>query len=191
MAWWKSYHAEQVPRGGGFLDPEIEAIMLRGFEEPESAAQAVVDRLDILAETKKVPYRPDEIDDRIGLYVFTHIEASRLIRLLHVDGHSERTREVLSNALNAFNRYEKTIEGSSDIPLSDEYEVSIKSVGSFLYTTQFLIQKADGDYEDAMTSLAQGISLSQIAHFLSFCISARNASSLSFHTPFLIASTSS
>ena len=110
MAWWRDYHFEQLDRGAeGFLDSNIEAVMLRGFKNPEEAAQTTVDRLDSLADKTRASYQPDEPDDPVRLYVYAYLESTRLVRLLKVEGYSDRSREILSSALNAFNRLQNMV----------------------------------------------------------------------------------
>ena len=42
--------------------------MLKGFKDPQVAAQLIVDWIDTLSEIKRVPYLPDEPDPVVGLY---------------------------------------------------------------------------------------------------------------------------
>lgn len=151
---------------GKFNDPEIHTIMTEGFKNPDKVAQAVVNRLDILSQMKKVPYRPDFQDDPERLYAYTHIEASRLFRFLKTEAYSERTREVLENALNSYSRCSNIVSSYSEAPWTEEYSASLEAVASFLYISQFYIKKVDGDYEDALSALAQGIAHGQLAYLL-------------------------
>lgn len=152
---------------GEFTPPEIHTIMLQGFDNPEIAAQAVIDKLDMLTEKSRVIYVPDAIDqDSIGLYIYAHLEASRLTRMLKFKSYTEKTREMLDDALNAYVRCTNSFDGYVNAPWSDEYSVSLEAVGSFLYTTKFHICKSDGTYEDAMIALAHAIALGQSAFLL-------------------------
>ncbi len=122
---WINKHLEDSPKGGGFSDPEIRDCILQGHEK---VSQIIIDKLDKLSAKTYVPYRPDEKDDAIALYIFTHIEASRLAHYLKSEQYSERTREVLSNGISAFNRC-KTINSFLNAPWSQQYSVSLEAVG--------------------------------------------------------------
>ena len=166
IAWFKDYHAKQKQIGGGFTDPDVEALMLQAFDNPEKAANIIVDRLDVLSEMKRVPYIPDQKDDPVRLYLYIHIEASRLARLLKLEGYSEKTREVLDNAINAFNRCNNATGTCSNAPWAEEYSISLQALGAFLHITKFSIQKSDGDYEYALKSLALCFTLNLMASLL-------------------------
>jgi len=96
-----------------------------------------------------------------------NIEAARLFRMLKIEAYSEKTREILSNAISAFNRCNNQKEGLEVSSFSLEHSISLKAIGSFLYINQFLIQKADGDYENAMISLKESILHIQAARAIS------------------------
>ena len=151
---WINKQLEDSPKGGGFIDPETRANILQG---PEKLTQIIIDKLDKLSEEKFVPYHPDEKDDAITLYIFTHIEASRLAQFLKSEQYSERTREALSNTIKSFSRCRNAFS-YSNVPWPKEYSVSLEAVGSFLYITQFWLQKSEGIYEDALKSLFWGFS---------------------------------
>ncbi len=155
VKFWINKHLEESPKGGGFQDTEISEIILQG---PERVIEIIVDKLDALCEKKRVPYKPDEEEDPITLYIYTHIEASRLVWLLKTEQYSERTRETLDNSIIVFNRCFSAINGYPQAPWSQEYSVSLGAVGSFLYVTQFSLRKSDGDYEKALKSLFWGFS---------------------------------
>ena len=148
---WINKQLEDSPKGGGFIDPEIRANILQG---PEKLTKIIIDKLDKLSEEKFVPYHPDEKDDPIALYIYIHIEASRLTQFLKSEQYSERTREVLSNTISAFNRCDKTKGRYPNAPWPCEYSVSLEAIGSFIYITQFWLHKSDGVYEEALKSLS-------------------------------------
>ncbi|MFC2012475.1 hypothetical protein ACFLVU_05030 [Chloroflexota bacterium] len=154
VLFWIDKHLEDSPKGGGFIDSDVRDIILQG---PASVSKIIVDRLDALCEMKRVPYIPDEIGDAESLYVSTLLESSHLIRLLKTDGYSDRTREILTHALNTLARFNKQKIGQQNPLWQKEYSTFIEAVGEFLYITQFLIQKSDGEYENSMISLAGGI----------------------------------
>jgi len=157
MASFEAYHARQVQSGGGFTDPGIEAVMLQGFKNPEKAAQVVLDRLDAVSKMKQVPYQPDEADDPTALYVVTHIEATRLVRLLRVEGYSDEARSTLQRALQALARCEMALGVGEDKPAPKEYAIALAGIGSYLFLSLFLLQKSDGEYEEALHSQVEGI----------------------------------
>ncbi|MFC1897168.1 hypothetical protein ACFLX8_01160, partial [Chloroflexota bacterium] len=154
VLFWIDKHLEDSPKGGGFIDPDVKEIILQG---PERATEIVINRLDALCEMKRAPYQPDENDDPVALYVSTLLESSRLIRLLKTEGYSEKTREILAHALNTLARFNKQVVGQQNPLWQKKYSTFIEAVGEFLYITQFLIQKSDGEYENSMISLAGGI----------------------------------
>jgi len=156
---WIDKQLEDAHKGGGFIDPEIRDNILQGHEK---LSQIIIDKLDKLSEEKFVPYHPDEKDDPIALYIYIHIEASRLTQFLKSEQYPERTREVLSNVVNAFNRCNKVID-YLNTPWSQEYSVSLIAVGSFLLITQFWLRKSDGDYEEALKSLFWGFAQNMMA----------------------------
>lgn len=164
VLFWIDKHLEDSPKGGGFIDPDVKEIILQG---PERVIEIIVDRLDALCEIKRVPYIPDEIGDPESLYVSTLLESSRLIRLLKTQGYSEKTREILAHALNALARYSKPEITYQNPRWQKEYSTFIEAVGTFLYITQFLIQKSDGKYEDSLKSLAGVIAYYIMADFRS------------------------
>jgi len=167
MAWWKDYDKRSVQKEGGWLDKDIENVMLQGYENPDVAAQIVLDRLDALAESRRVPYHPDEPDDAAGLYVEAHLESTRLTRLLKSEGYSERSRETISNALKALSRFQASagLEQHMDSGRSVEYEHCMDLLHSFLYFIHFCIQKLDGEYEAALHSLSHGIGFLTVPSF--------------------------
>jgi len=152
---WK----ERAPDAKGFFIPEQKAFMLKAYENPDEAAQILVDKLDLLTEGKRVPYIPDEPDHLIELYIHLHLEATRLFRLLKVQAYSEKTREVLDNAFNSFRRAKEIL--ASDLPqsLEPEYMVSFEIIGSFLYLKSFLVNKNDGEYESALVCFNEAMQL--------------------------------
>ncbi len=160
---WK----ERAPDAEGFFDPDQKAFMLRAYENPTEAAQIIVDRLDLLIEKKRVPYIPDEPDSALALYTYLHLEAARLYRLIKVQAYSETTRETLDKAMKAFSRCSKAIGDTSRAPWSQEYSVSFEAIGSFLYITRFFVKRADGDYEDALNMLSEGLQHIQASHAIS------------------------
>jgi len=167
MAWWKDYDERDTREGKGWLDKGIQDVMIRGHRDPDEAAQIVLDRLDALAEAKRVPYLPDEPDDTAGLYVEAHLEATRLIRLLKAEGYSERSRETLSNVLKALSRFEASagLEQYVNPDRSVEYGHCVDLLRSFCHFTRFRIQKQDGEYEAALSSLSHGIGYFKVPYF--------------------------
>jgi hypothetical protein len=163
VLYWINKHLKDEPKGGGFIDRNVKGII---FEGPEKVAQILLNRLDAVSEKNRVPYRPGEADDPIRLYIYTHIEASRLTYFKNSEGYSERTREVLSNALNAFSRCNMAIDDHSNTPLPVEYSISFEAVGSYLYITRFLLQKSESIYEEALDDVLEGISHIQKAQTL-------------------------
>ncbi len=159
MAWWKDYDQRDTREDKGWLDKDIQDVMNRGYGDPDEAAQVVLDRLDALTEAKRVPYLPDEPDDAIGLYVEAHLEATRLVRLLRAEGYSERSRETLGSALRALTRFQACVglEQHMDSDRSVEYGCCMDLLRSFLCFTRFRVQKQDGEYEAALSSLSYGI----------------------------------
>ena len=154
VLFWIDKHLEDSPKGGGFIDPDVKEIILQGSER---VTEIIADRLDTLCKTKRVPYLPDENDDPVALYISILLESSRLIRLLKTDGYSDMTREVLAYALNAFARFSRPKISDQNPHWNKGYSIFAKALGTFLYTTQFLIQKSDGEYEEAFKSLAGAI----------------------------------
>jgi len=146
--YWINRQLEDAPKGGGFMDPEIRDCILAG---PEKLAQIIADKLDELSEKKFVPYIPDEYEDPIALHVHLYVESSRLARFLKLEQYSERSRESLTRTINVFNRCNKASGNLK--PWGPEYSVSLFAIGSFLFATQFRIQKSDGQYEKALESL--------------------------------------
>jgi hypothetical protein len=165
VLYWIDKHLEDSPKGGGFIDLEVKEIIFQG---PEKVTEIIIDRLDALCKIKQVPYLPDEVDDPVALYISTLLESSRLIRLLKTEGYSDKTREILSHALNTLARFSKPEISYQNPGWQKEYSTFIQAVGTFLYITQFLIQKSDGEYENAMKSLAGGIVYYITADFKSF-----------------------
>ncbi|MFC2066842.1 hypothetical protein ACFLUO_07335 [Chloroflexota bacterium] len=159
---WK----ERAPDADGFFDPKQKAFMLRAYENPTEAAQIIVDRIDLLIEKKRVQYTPDKPGPPIELYVYLHLETTSLYRLLNVQAYSEKTREVLDDAINTYIRCSRSIDLYSNTPWSHEYSVSLEAVGSFLYITNFFVKNTDGDYEDALDALLTGIQHIQVAQTL-------------------------
>jgi hypothetical protein len=151
-------HRQDSPKGGGFIDPEIKEIVFKG---PEKAAEIIINRFDTLCDTKRAVYVPDQDENPESLYVSTLLEATRLIRLLKTEGYSEKTREVLTQAINTFTRLTSIESRDPNPTLSKEFSLFTKTIGTFLYMNQFLVQKADGEYENALISLA-----SVIAHYI-------------------------
>lgn len=156
---------------GTFTHPEIQRIMTEGFKNPDIAAQAVINKLDLVIENLYVYYEPDQSDfDFVRLYIYIHLEASRLIRLLKFGIYSEKVRESLDSAIKAYNWIFKSLDNNnSTLPWSDDYTSSLEAVASFLFMTQYLVLKSDSDYEDALTSLANSISHGHMA-YLSYSI---------------------
>lgn len=153
VSYWIDKHLEDSRKGGGFTDPDVRDVILQG---PARVAETLVEKLDTLCEKKRVPYVPDETDDPVSLYLSTMLESSRLIRLLRIEGYSERTREVLAEAIHALTRFSKLETSHQNPRWQKEYSKFIEAVGTFLYLTQFLVQKSGGEYENAMKSLAHG-----------------------------------
>jgi hypothetical protein len=148
---WINKQLEDAPKGGGFMDPAIRDNILAG---PEKLAWLITDKLDELSAKRLVPYIPDENEDPIALHVHLYVESSRLARFLKLEQYSERSRESLTNTINVFNRCNKASGNFPDKPWGPEYSVSLFAIGSFLFATQFRIQKSDGQYENALESLA-------------------------------------
>jgi len=160
---WINNQLEDSPKGGGFQDPKIRDYILSG---PEKLSQVIIDKLDELSERKYVSYPPDEKEDPVALSIYLYIEASRLARFLKSEQYSERTRETLSNAINVLNRCKKAKESYLDVPWPEECSASLEAIGSFLYITQFCIQKSDGNYEEALDSLFWGFAHNIMARLL-------------------------
>jgi hypothetical protein len=154
ILYWINKHRQDSPKGGGFIDPEIKEIVFKG---PEKAAEIIINRFDTLCDTKRAVYIPDQDENPESLYVSTLLEATRLIRLLKTEGYSEKTREVLAQAINTFTRLTSIENRDSNPTLPKEFSLFTKAIGTFLYMNQFLIQKADGEYENALKSLASVI----------------------------------
>lgn len=165
VLFWIQKHLEDSPKGGGLIDPDVKEIILQG---PERVIEIVVGRLNTLCEMKRVPYQPDENDDPVALYISTLLESSRLIRLLKTDGYSDKTREILSHALNTLARFSKPGISHQNPRWQKDYSTFIQTVGTFLHITQFLIQKSDGEYENSMKSLANGVGYYIMAYLESF-----------------------
>ncbi|MBI2852125.1 MAG: hypothetical protein HYX84_03355 [Chloroflexi bacterium] len=154
VLFWINKHLEDSPKGGGFIDADVRDVILQG---PERVAEIILARLNALCEMRRVPYIPDKISDPKSLYVSTLLESSRLIRLLRTERYSETTREVLDMALNALVRLGRAKIIGQDPQWPKEYSIFASAIGEFLYVCQFLIQKADGEYEKSIQSLAGGI----------------------------------
>jgi len=161
---WKRLYEKDKLQGGGFTDPDLEAIMLESFNNPGKAAQVVIDRFDAIVEEKHVPYLPDEPDPAEALCIYVHLEAAQLFRLLKLQGYSEKTRESLEKALNAFTRCKRALNSFPEIPWPLEYSISLEAIASFLLITRFFILKSDGNYEDALNALLEGIQHIQESH---------------------------
>jgi hypothetical protein len=151
ILFWINHHLKDSPKGGGFIDPEIKEIIFKG---PEKAAEIIINRFDALCDTKRAVYIPDQDENPESLYVSTVLESTRLIRLLKIEGYTEKTREVLAQALNTFTRLSSIESRDSNPTLPKEFSLFAKAIGTFLYMNQFQIQKADGEYENALKSLA-------------------------------------
>lgn len=165
---WSRRNAKDKPKGGGFIDLEIEALINQGLAKPEKVVQEIVDSLDDLSKIRRVLYRSGQADDPAPLYIFTHIESTRLIRLLNVEGYSGESRTTLQYALNAYTRCEMAL-GTDSSSLQPKYLLaSLKAVGSFLYTTQFSIQRLEAQYEEALRFWIKGINLFQQAQVIAF-----------------------
>ena len=158
MAFWKGIYEEDKRKGsGGFTDPELEAIMARGSQDPEEATQIMLEKFDSVVDEKFVEYLPDEPDPVLPLYCYLHLEAARLFRLLKVQSYSDVTRVSIEKALNALTRCYRALKRYTEKPWSLEYSISLESVGSFLNITHFFILKSDGRYEDALVALLEGL----------------------------------
>ncbi len=167
MSWWKDLDERDTREGKGWVDKDIRDVMIRGYADPDEAAQIVLDRLDALAQAKRIPYLPDEPDDAAGLYVVAHLEAARLVRLLRAESYSERGRETLTNALKAMTRFEASagLEQNVDPDRATEYGHCMGLLRSFLHFTHFRIQRQDGEYEAALSSLSRGIGHLKVPYF--------------------------
>ncbi|MBI4328317.1 MAG: hypothetical protein HY685_00445 [Chloroflexi bacterium] len=141
--------------GSGFVDPDTQAAMLRGFEDPSSIATYVADRLESASRTNWPPYQPDQQEDPVRLYVFAHLEAARLWRLLKVEGHSDNTRDALERVRNAVGRLGPI--RSFDELWPPMFEESWDAVGNFLLVAEFHVSKGDGKYEDALQFLYEAL----------------------------------
>jgi hypothetical protein len=153
---------------GHYTDPEIDDLIHRALEDPSTVVKAVIDRLDTLCKSKRIPYCQDQPEDIQSLYASVHMDSARLVRLLNLHNTSIETKTVLNTAFDTQFRCEKALGNYSNAPWPEIYSPSLKALGSFLSITQFHIQKAEGEYEEALVSVAKGIEIFQQVRLLVF-----------------------
>ncbi len=151
--------SEELTRRGSplFIDPEIEGIMESALRDTEGIVQGVIARLDALCEDKRVPYLEGHAEDLPALYVSAHLESARLVRLLNWHGLSNESKAALGLAAEMQSRCEKALGDYKSAPWPAIYSPSLKAIGSFLNATRFHIQKSEGEYEEALVSVAKSI----------------------------------
>jgi hypothetical protein len=142
-----------------FIDPDVDAVMRIAFENQAQALQIVLDRLEYLIQKRYPPYEPDVADNPIDLYVYLNLLSTRLVRLLKTERFSERSRETLHSALNILGRLYNVLNQDKllEKPWILGYGRCLELLRSFLYFTQFRIQKLEGEYELALQSLLIGL----------------------------------
>jgi hypothetical protein len=152
-----SFYKERIAEGKGFTDPEIESLIIRASENTDKVVQLLVNRFENIA-AKKRPHNISGLKDGLSpLVVFTHIESARLAMSLVGEGYSDKSRAILANALKAFYRCEKFKLNSEGNHIPKYILASLKAVGSYLTTTQFIFQKTDCQYEKALKSFLKAI----------------------------------
>jgi hypothetical protein len=161
-------HCQEARERGtlGFLDPDIEPLIMQGADNSEKVAQMLAARLDRLAEKKKALCIQYNNLDTSSLFVFVHIEAARLARIINEDN-IDGIKEILSSAAESFLICENLIRSSKEEQWPKYLLASLKAVGSFLFSTKFSLQKLNCQYEEALKSFLKAVDLVQQSQLLS------------------------
>ncbi|MBN1602194.1 MAG: hypothetical protein JW915_11335 [Chitinispirillaceae bacterium] len=164
MDFWRKLDEKNETEERGFTDSELESIMYEGFKNPDSAAISLLEKFDMLIENHIVDYIPDSKDAPTPLFVYIHLEAARLNRLIKVQGYSETTRDSITKTQNALERCFRSLKYFPTPPWQYEYLISLEIVASFLATQQYYILKIDGQYQEALEWLIKGLDHVQEAY---------------------------
>ena len=149
-----------------YIDPEIDVIMGKALADNEKVVREVIARLDVLCEAKRLTISEGDTGDVQALYVSAHLESARLIRLLNWHGVSDESKSALKVAAETQSRCEKALGDYQNAPWPAIYSPSLKALSSFFDASRFHIQKSEGDYEEALASVAKAVEMFQETRIL-------------------------
>jgi len=128
----------------------------------ESERQVVLDTLENLEKSSRVPYKPDTDVPLDELFVYLHIAACRALMLKKRDSYSEEVRMVLDEAWRA-SRWFEGLEGipycyRADDDLTSEHTRSFVAVTGIVALELATALRLEGNYEESFHLFAVGLS---------------------------------
>lgn len=142
---------------GGWTEPVVHHAMLKGFKDPVALVDFLLQKLDDVERSKRVPYEPDSEAPWERHLVSLHVSAARAWVLKSRDGYSEDVRDLLKESWRSAQRLTGTWTADSSDPASivaanadPEYKVSVVAVAGLTLLELFKQSVIDGGHADAL-----------------------------------------